>query len=271
MYGDVKHISVLRTEIDSNEIELDDVEQAAARYSRSGWKKNKYLYTDFQNSKSNDVLTEPYFRPTTSSTTTTTTATPTQAMSGVNRTATTTVRSTSFHQDTNVTIQNIATSINAVYEKITLPSLMAASESIAAQPQRNHSEASPAATISTTLRIFLPAKVPEASITPPQEDDEPADQAGGSGTTESLSAENVSDEIRNELGTDDGNTFAQQVDEEDVTTNPLGTAAKQANRNSIRPSPSLAVEPLKHSQLFQDVVQKEHQPPVVAPANVRGV
>lgn len=76
MYGDVRHISILRTEINNNDIELDDVVKAATRYSRSGWKKNKYLYsTDYQNAKTNDVLTEPHFRPASSSTTTTTTST----------------------------------------------------------------------------------------------------------------------------------------------------------------------------------------------------
>lgn len=74
MYGDVKHISVLRTEINNNDIGFDDVEQATARYSRSGWKRNKYLYTDFQKTKNNDVLTEPYFRRAPTQRTTTKTA-----------------------------------------------------------------------------------------------------------------------------------------------------------------------------------------------------
>lgn len=62
MYGNIRHISVLRNEINNNDIGLNDVEQATARYSRSGWKRNKYLYTDYQKAKNNDVLTEPYFR-----------------------------------------------------------------------------------------------------------------------------------------------------------------------------------------------------------------
>ena len=79
MYGDVRHISILRNEMNSNEIELDDVEETAARYSRSGWKKNKYLYADYQKLKNSELLTEPHFRraptSTTSGSTTSTTTT----------------------------------------------------------------------------------------------------------------------------------------------------------------------------------------------------
>lgn len=65
MYGDVKHISVLRTEIENNDIEVDDIERAAARYSRSGWRKPKYLYQDYETSKTqNDILVDGFdFRP----------------------------------------------------------------------------------------------------------------------------------------------------------------------------------------------------------------
>lgn len=291
MYGDVKHISVLRTEIDNNEIELEDVEQAAARYSRSGWKKNKYIYTDFQNSKSNDVLTEPYFRPTTSTTTeppSTPSASPTHAMFTPNQN-TTTFRPSSpaFVQDTNTTIQNIATTINAVFEKITLPSMLPSEPHLAQSsvlPVRNKTQ-STAATISTTLRIFAPSKVSEASITPPQDDDVNNDQQSSPSSTESISkvssiddGHNNSDEIRNELS-GEGNVFEKEQNEEDVTPQSVGdtssnqfTAAKQANRNTIRPQASLlAVEPLPTSQLFQDVVHKDQQAPIVTPANARGV
>lgn len=46
MYGDVRHISVLRTEINNNDIDVNDAEEAAARYSRAGWKRNKYIPSD---------------------------------------------------------------------------------------------------------------------------------------------------------------------------------------------------------------------------------
>lgn len=61
MYGDVRHISVLRNEINNNDITLDDIEEATARYSRAGWKRNKYQ----QSSKSNknvELKSAPEYR-----------------------------------------------------------------------------------------------------------------------------------------------------------------------------------------------------------------
>lgn len=58
MYGDVRHISVLRTEINNNDIDVNDAEEAAARYSRAGWKRNKYIHRDATKTKNNNVLSE---------------------------------------------------------------------------------------------------------------------------------------------------------------------------------------------------------------------
>ncbi|EDV58892.1 protein spaetzle 4 isoform X1 [Drosophila erecta] len=88
MYGDVRHISILRDEIQNNEVDADDMEEAAERYSKDGGRRSaKYLMNsrdrdrdreNFGSFKSNDVLMEPHFRPvstsTTKATTTTTTA-----------------------------------------------------------------------------------------------------------------------------------------------------------------------------------------------------
>ncbi|XP_065357650.1 protein spaetzle 4 [Calliphora vicina] len=80
MYGDVRHISVLRDEIINNEIEVEDIELATDRYSRDGYNRraSKLMHNreDFDNFKSNDVLREPHFRPVTTTTTTTTTKSP---------------------------------------------------------------------------------------------------------------------------------------------------------------------------------------------------
>lgn len=62
MYGDVRHISVLRNEINDNEITLDDVEEAAVRYSRTSWKRNKYLHQESSKTKNNDLLSEAHYR-----------------------------------------------------------------------------------------------------------------------------------------------------------------------------------------------------------------
>lgn len=69
MYGDTRHISVLKTEFEKNEIDVDDIEIAAARYSPNG-KRREERKTKYGGhaGRLNDVLTEPHFRPTTSTT-----------------------------------------------------------------------------------------------------------------------------------------------------------------------------------------------------------
>lgn len=62
MYGDVRHISVLRNEINNNDITLEDVEETAVRYSRAGWKRNKYLYQESSKSKNSDLLSDSHYR-----------------------------------------------------------------------------------------------------------------------------------------------------------------------------------------------------------------
>ncbi|XP_058826245.1 protein spaetzle 4 [Topomyia yanbarensis] len=67
MYGDVRHISVLKSEMENNEIDTDDIHHTAERYSRKdAYKKMKHAHSshyEFGRDKSNDVLTEPHFRP----------------------------------------------------------------------------------------------------------------------------------------------------------------------------------------------------------------
>lgn len=87
MYGDVRHISILRDEIQNNEVDADDIEETAERYSKDGGRRSaKYLMNnrdrdrereDFGSFKSNDVLMEPHFRPVSTITTSTTKATTT--------------------------------------------------------------------------------------------------------------------------------------------------------------------------------------------------
>ncbi|SPP79518.1 protein spaetzle 4 [Drosophila guanche] len=110
MYGDVRHISILRDEIQNNEVDEDDMEDTAERYSKDGGRRSaKYLMhgrdrdrdrdrDDFVSYKGNDVLMEPHFRPvstttkgtTTTTTTTTTTETPTTASTTARSSTTTT-------------------------------------------------------------------------------------------------------------------------------------------------------------------------------------
>ncbi|XP_005184799.1 protein spaetzle 4 [Musca domestica] len=80
MYGDVRHISVLREEIYNNEIDIDDIEAATERYSRDGYNRraSKLMHhrEDFDNFKVNervnDILRDPHFRPVSTTTTTAT-------------------------------------------------------------------------------------------------------------------------------------------------------------------------------------------------------
>ncbi|XP_052896580.1 protein spaetzle 4 [Anopheles moucheti] len=99
MYGDVRHISVLKEEFENNEIDIDDIDRATERYTRpaehvggaagSGrdGKRMKYLRPSaahydagpghYPRDKSNEIpLNEPHFRPTQTKTTVTTTAKP---------------------------------------------------------------------------------------------------------------------------------------------------------------------------------------------------
>ncbi|XP_053958811.1 protein spaetzle 4 [Anastrepha ludens] len=74
MYGDVRHISVLRDEILNNEIDVDDVEIAAERYSKEPHRSRaaKYMHAqreEYGGIKNNDVLMEPHFRPVSTATT----------------------------------------------------------------------------------------------------------------------------------------------------------------------------------------------------------
>ncbi|XP_061402318.1 protein spaetzle 4 [Musca vetustissima] len=81
MYGDVRHISVLRDEIYNNEIDIDDIEAATERYSRDGYNRrssklmrHREEFENFRvNDRVNDILRDPHFRPVTTTTTTTTT------------------------------------------------------------------------------------------------------------------------------------------------------------------------------------------------------
>lgn len=267
MYGDVKHIAVLRGEMDrDNEIGADDVADARERYSRAGWKKNKYLYSDY-NFKGNDVLTEPYFRPATSTTTTSTTT----AASSPTTTSTTT-SSTTVRPKTTVEPSTERSREPYEFENITLPA------AYVAMVPANQTELpiSMPATISTTLRIFPPAKISviaeSSAITPPQDYDD--DEDGSKTATTPASSAIV------QASTEAITTVADGVTETVVTlpSELLDSISKETTAKRGRPpASSESAQPLD-GQFFQDVVQKEAQTgnganggTVVPPANARGV
>lgn len=305
MYGDVKHISVLRTEINNNEIDVDDVEVAAARYSRTGWKKNKYLYTDYQNAKVNEVLTEPYFRPTTSTSSTTTTTAPlpltnTDAGGDDGSQQTTMMLPNDSNKPVTIVVKSVAdvAAASAVYENVTTtmaaPPVMANFKIVSAPNLSGRNRSSETATISTTLRIFLPAKQ-VASITPPQLtdgersdiDDEVAvvtesivavKQTTAEAPTITIDEDGgydevmVADDDESDQVASESNVYFEQTERFD------GKQTASATINSVRGAAATLGSPQQQQhqstehmegQLFQDVVQKEA--PVVPNFNARGV
>lgn len=283
MYGDVKHISVLRTEINNNDIDVDDVEIAAARYSRSGWKKNKYLYTDYQNNKNNDVLTEPYFRPTSTSTTTKPAQTTTQTVSSSGSRTTidespTTRQPPRTPSNSGITVTGVraADITNNIYDNITVTPMEANFKIVSAPNLSGGKNTSETATISTTLRIFLPAKQSEASITPPQDDSDDDATAAVSSTTESLivtiktSSTDRLQQVDDDQMASESNIYYPEDSSEDLESaeGAKDTNAKQANQNSRPPIVAQSTEHME-GQLFQDVVQKEA--PAAPVLNTRGV
>ncbi|XP_052864631.1 protein spaetzle 4 [Anopheles cruzii] len=107
MYGDVRHISVLKGEIDNNEIDVDDIDRAAERYARphakrrpEAGKRLKYLRPASQyevpppatggaghyltRDKNNEIpFNEPHFRPAQQKTTSTTTVAPSSSSTSI--------------------------------------------------------------------------------------------------------------------------------------------------------------------------------------------
>lgn len=233
MYGDVKHISVLRTEVNNNDIEFDDVEQANARYSRSGWKKNKYLYSDVQKAKVNSVVSEPHFRPASTAFKSTTSA-PTTT-----RTTAASTTELSFISDNEVDNQESNATISS-HNTSTMKSILVETDTEAIKDYKSNqtqdiknSNKSEAATISTTLRIFLPSKLPIASITPP--DDEEM-------------------ESTTEYAEDNATSSNEQLNRiKDQGINDREEAISDATPKQASARPSETME----GQLFQDVAPKE--------------
>lgn len=241
MYGDLKHITVLRNEVNNNDIEFDDVEQATARYSRSGWKRNKYLYSDVQKAKVNNVVSEPHFRPT--STSPRSTVTPTTKATTTTTTTTPSTTEIPFISDNEVDVQDSNNVTTTSLNVSSVKAILIENDTEAVKDYKINqtndikgANKSEAATISTTLRIFLPSKLPEASITPPDND-------GVESSTEYTDEENVTSnsEPLNRRQTDQLSDNRKEESISDATP-------KQAN---VRPSEHM------EGQLYQDVVPKE--------------
>lgn len=261
MYGDVKHISILKNEITNNDIDVDDIEHTAARYSKTAQRKDKFLRNEYHLSKNNDVLQEPHFRPTTTSTTTVKTPT---TLLPKESTTNSPVLNQLEEKLLNIVITNGES--NSVYSNLTDNS---ESNNIEVVKAPNLSQIAPeieaevSATISTTLKLLAPSKhfvqfVSEPVIEKDIIDDfqlfESADKDSESTTISAQSEDRIDENVEDDLTiADDVTQKGDEVKEEIV-----GEADEKTK----------SAPPTMEGQLYQDVVQK-HTP--VITANMRGV
>uniref|UniRef100_A0A1B0CWU2 Putative spaetzle n=1 Tax=Lutzomyia longipalpis TaxID=7200 RepID=A0A1B0CWU2_LUTLO len=243
MYGDIKHISVLRTEIENNDIELADIELAASRYSRRGDRKSKYLYADYQNSlnsKGNDVVfMEPHFRPTSTTTSTTTTTTE----------STPSATSDQFRNKYDIVDVDDEAEINSVYENATEEDQRDTIKIVQAPNLSNATLES--STISSILKITKSDGEDFTTTTTMFDNTDPA---------RTDFPENINDRIDDDIQVEEDSEGVVDIKEtlkqNEATANYFGTT---------KPDKKSTAKPME-SQLFQDTVQKE--PPIV---NMRGV
>lgn len=275
MYGDLRHIAVLKTEIDSNDIELEDIQETANRYSRKAQsRKNKKLHNEYPTNHhrhNNDVLSEPHFRPTSTSTTSTTPTpvtqtTPTSTITTSKNTtdAITTYKPSTIHLNTfkfdelNLDDTVIDTSIdtNSVVTNFTSE---ITNIKIVKAPNLN-SNSSKNEKISTTLKIVGQLNKVEDSTVTSQTEDEGLEV--GLGTTEKLVVETTTtfstplDDL--EIDDDDDDQFigaeSVNIDKFQEADENLGEQSKLQNK---------PIEATMEGQLYQEVEKKDTNSPIV--------
>lgn len=265
MYGDVRHISILRNEIQNNDIDVEDIEETAARYSRDGSRRRaKLLHTDFQNIRTNDVLTEPHFRPassTTSTTTTTTTVSPPTVETGattVKQNETNIVNPTMAEIDPDNNIES-----NSILDTSTSnPGI----DNIKVVPSPNLSQnKTETATISTTLRVVQ--QIIKSEIDSEQNTEK--DVIPGTDTVQNveervdvtstvsfkepvISLKSAANSTKTKTSEADPNALIEEINK--VNENFMDKKKRPANQNM-------------EGQLFQDTVDKD----TVQVGNARGV
>lgn len=155
MYGDVRHISILRDEMDlKNDINAEDIVDTQERYLKDS-RKSKYLHGEYQGIRNNDVLTEPHFRPvsTTTTSTTTTTTTPKPTTSSTNSQLVGTKKLDDVDLDDIEEVKE-ETEENNELDNNTYYDVVAENIKVVKSPQLDKNQSkSETATISTTLKI----------------------------------------------------------------------------------------------------------------------
>ncbi|KAL5280011.1 spz4 family protein [Megaselia abdita] len=155
MYGEVRHISILRDEMDlKNEINAEDIVDTQERYLRDS-RKSKYLHADYQGLRNNDVLMEPHFRPVSTTTTSTSTTTTTPKPSQTNNQLVGTKKLDDVGLDETEELKEENEDNNEL-DNNTYYDVVAENIKVVKSPQLdqpNDTKSSETATISTTLKI----------------------------------------------------------------------------------------------------------------------
>lgn len=231
MYGDIKHISVFKGELEGNFIETEDIEVAIERYSMR--KQQRAMKLADKKNRRSDTILEPHFRlqsTTTSSTSTastspraTTSATP--AMSETTATA---------RGAANITAEPASADVKDKY--------IILNETVPGEAVDAATTPATSSTIEESVTVVTLAN----NATQKTEEAPPTTPTGSSSTPQTL----LSDEVSLEELT--GHEGDHGDDDEDL----------EYSDRSPHPQP-----PTMEGQLFQDTLHKEPAPPV----NTRGV
>ncbi|EAA12922.5 AGAP007866-PA [Anopheles gambiae str. PEST] len=273
MYGDVRHISVLKEEFENNEIDIDDIDRATERYTRpSGHlasaggrdgKRMKYLRPSsphydggpghYPREKSNEIpLNEPHFRPTQTKTTVTTTSTTTPSSSSSSTTSTDSSSTTTTSATTTtptVESSDISTTGKST-STTTASSTGTTNPSVESKAEQQH-----ATTTSTPSTADKISPVGGSSVVPTNKNSiEAAD-------TEAIDMDALSSLAKLETNESLQATFASGDKDVEETVVKISSTLKLASSSAPEKKTSNP-----EGQLFQDAAQKE--PPVV---NGRGV
>lgn len=242
MYGDIKHISVLKNEFEGNFIETDDIEIAIDRYSNK--KQQRAMKLGDKKNRRSDTIAEPHFRL--QSTTTTSKVSPTTTKSTISRTATTQI-ATTVVPESNSTVKFAPENIRDKYVIENESKLGEAFDQITTTLPSSTGEES-INVVTLTSNINDTSKPSTTSNMAPSTT--PATPTTLS-TTQTLLSQEVSLE---EL---EGHNNSDQNHTDDESEEDLDYSDRSPHPNA----------PTMEGQLFQDTVTKATSPPV----NARGV
>uniref|UniRef100_A0A182TBD0 Spaetzle domain-containing protein n=1 Tax=Anopheles maculatus TaxID=74869 RepID=A0A182TBD0_9DIPT len=243
MYGDVRHISVLKEEFENNEIDIDDIDRATERYTRPSGagvvgrdsKRMKYLRPSslhydggpghYPREKGNEIpLNEPHFRPTQLKTTVTTTVAPS--------TTSTTTKTSSTTTGAKTAVPAVESNVMSSTEK-TAPSTTASSTSTSTTVEsplpKKSSQSSVEQTNQSTTQttLDLPASSPPVASTVEQQ---AAATISTTDTTDTSKAAGVIHADASPIK----NTFPPSSDTESIDMDALSTLAKLETNESLQ-------------------------------------